>query len=68
MQYYGAFHRSALYPLLARVNAYLMRWSRNKYKRLRSRKRAEAQWQTVVTLRPRFFAHWVWVTSVPLVW
>src|SRR5205809_1794364 len=26
MQYYGAFYRSALYPLLTRVNAYLMRW------------------------------------------
>ena len=26
MQYYGAFYRSALYPLLTRINAYLMRW------------------------------------------
>ena len=34
MQYYGAFYRSALYPLLSRINAYLMRWLRNKYKRL----------------------------------
>ena len=38
MNYYGAFYRSALYPLLARINAYLMRWLRNKYKRLRGRK------------------------------
>jgi RNA-directed DNA polymerase len=68
MQYYGAFHRSALYPLLGRINSYLMRWSRNKYKRLRSRKRAEAQWKTAVKLRPRFFAHWVWVTWIPQVW
>ena len=35
MQYYGAFYRSALYPLLSRINAYLMRWIRKKYKRLR---------------------------------
>ena len=35
MQYYGAFYRSALYPLLGRINAYLMRWLRKKYKRLR---------------------------------
>lgn len=68
MQYYGAFYRSALYPLLSRINAYLMRWSRNKYKRLRGRKRAQAQWATVVELRPKFFAHWVWVTWVPAVW
>ena len=26
MQYYGAFYRSALLPLLGRINAYLMRW------------------------------------------
>ena len=26
MQYYGAFYRSALLPLLRRINAYLMRW------------------------------------------
>jgi hypothetical protein len=32
MQYYAAFYRSALYPLLSRINAYLMRWIRKKYK------------------------------------
>ena len=30
----GAFYRSALLPLLRRINAYLMRWLRKKYKRL----------------------------------
>ena len=68
MQYYGAFYRSALYPFLARINAYLMRWSCNKYKRLRARKKAHAQWEQAVKLRPRFFAHWAWVTWVPAVW
>jgi RNA-directed DNA polymerase len=68
MQYYGAFYRSALYPLLGRINAYLMRWSRRKYKRLRSRGKAQAQWETVVKLRPRFFAHWAWVNTVPRAW
>jgi hypothetical protein len=33
MQYYGRFYPSALYPLLARVNAYLVRWIRNQYRR-----------------------------------
>src|SRR6266545_1658346 len=36
MNYYGAFNRSAMYPLLQRINAYLIRWIRNKYKRLRA--------------------------------
>jgi RNA-directed DNA polymerase len=40
MQYYGRFCRSALYPLLMRVNAYLVRWIRDKYERLRSRRKA----------------------------
>jgi RNA-directed DNA polymerase len=66
--YYGAFYPSALYPLLTRINAYLMRWSRNKYKRLRSRKKAQAAWNQAVKLRPRFFAHWVLVNTVPAVW
>ena len=40
MQYYGHFYRSVLYPLLARINAYVVRWIREKYKRLQGSKRA----------------------------
>ncbi|MFG2394853.1 group II intron reverse transcriptase/maturase, partial [Streptomyces lavendulae] len=68
VQYYGAFCRSALYPLLGRINAYLMRWIRKKYKRLRGRKKAQDAWNRTVERRPRFFAHWAWVPSVPVVW
>jgi RNA-directed DNA polymerase len=64
MQYYGAFYRSALYPLLRRINAYLMRWLRRKYKRLRSFKKAHACWQRVTRQHPRAFAHWAWVRAV----
>lgn len=39
MTYYGAFCRSELYPLLRRINSYLMRWLMNKYKRYRTRKK-----------------------------
>jgi RNA-directed DNA polymerase len=60
MQYYGAFYRSALYPVLQRINAYLMRWARDKYKRLRSMKKAMAAWQRVTSQYPRLFAHWKW--------
>ena len=44
MHYYGAFYRSALYPLLTRINAYLMRWLRKKHKRLRGIKKAQEAW------------------------
>ncbi|MGD0705577.1 MAG: group II intron maturase-specific domain-containing protein [Trebonia sp.] len=36
MNYYGRFYRSQLYPLLRRINTYLMRWAGKKYKRLRT--------------------------------
>ena len=68
MNYYGAFYRSALYPLLERINAYLMRWIRKKYKRLRGRKKAQEAWNKAVEQRPLYFAHWAWVTHAPKVW
>ena len=68
MQYYGAFYRSALYPLLSRINAYLMRWIRKKYQRLQARKKAMECWRGITERYPRMFAHWRWVPSVPRVW
>jgi RNA-directed DNA polymerase len=61
MQYYGAFYRSAMLPLLRRINSYLMRWLRKKYKRLRPPKAARACWKRVTAQYPRLFAHWAWV-------
>jgi group II intron reverse transcriptase/maturase len=61
MQYYGAFYRSALFPLLQRINAYLMRWVRHKYKRLRGFKKAHAAWRRITVQYPRLIAHWRWV-------
>jgi group II intron reverse transcriptase/maturase len=68
MQYYGAFYRSALNPLLSRINAYLVRWIRKKYKRLRAKKKALQCWRGIVERFPRMFVHWAWVPSVPSVW
>jgi group II intron reverse transcriptase/maturase len=62
MTYYGAFYRSALYPLLRRINAYLMRWLMNKYKRHRTWKKAIRAWSGMAAAWPRYFAHWAWVT------
>ena len=63
MNYYGAFYPSALSTLLARINTYLMRWVRKKYKRLRSRRTAWVEWERVTKTHPRYFAHWAWVTN-----
>ena len=61
MQYYGAFYRTALYPLLQRINAYLVRWLRKKYRRLHGFRKARACWQRITTHEPLLFAHWKWV-------
>ncbi|MGB8385729.1 MAG: group II intron reverse transcriptase/maturase, partial [Dermatophilaceae bacterium] len=62
MAYYGAFYRSELYPVLRRINTYLLRWLMNKYKKHRTWKKAERVLAEAATARPRYFAHWAWVT------
>ena len=62
MNYYGTYTPWEMYPLLMRINAYLMRWARKKYKRLRSYTRASRWWQRVVQRDPKLFAHWAWTT------
>jgi RNA-directed DNA polymerase len=64
MQYYGAFYRSELDPLLRRINAYLVRLLRMKYRRLRSFPKALAAWERITTQQPRLYAHWAWDTSL----
>jgi RNA-directed DNA polymerase len=68
MQYYGAFYRSALYPLLARINAYLVRWIRRKYKRLQGKRKAHECRRGITARYPRLFAHWAWVPWAPRIW
>jgi group II intron reverse transcriptase/maturase len=63
MHYYGAFYRSGLHPLLRRVNAYLMRWIRRKFERLRPFRKTLEAWQRITSQAPRLFAHWVWTTA-----
>jgi Retron-type reverse transcriptase len=64
MRYYGRYYRSALYPLLARINAYLVRWIRKKYKRLRACKKAHRCLEGITLGFPRMFAHWAWMPDV----
>jgi group II intron reverse transcriptase/maturase len=63
LQYYGAFYRSVLYPFLRRINAYLVRWIRKKYKRFRPFRKALECWQRITSQYPRLFAHWAWTVN-----
>jgi RNA-directed DNA polymerase len=64
MDYYGQFYHWELHPLLARINYYLVRWLRKKYRRLRRFGTALAAWKRAVAQRPGYFAQWRWVTYV----
>jgi RNA-directed DNA polymerase len=63
MNYYGRFYRSRLYPLLQRINTYLMRWAGKKYKRLRGYRRFKAWWSGLVTGDSELFVHWRWTRA-----
>ena len=60
MAYYGRFYHTALAPLLYRVNTYLLRWIRKKYRV--GWKEAIRRMAFAYRLRPRAFAHWKWAT------
>jgi group II intron reverse transcriptase/maturase len=62
LNYYGRYYRTALRPLLRRINAYILRWARKKYTRLRAFNRAMAWWRTIVKRDPTLFGHWSWTT------
>jgi RNA-directed DNA polymerase len=57
--YYGRFYRSELVRLLRRINDYLIRWARMKYKRLRRYPAKARRFLAAVYRRePDLFAHW----------
>jgi RNA-directed DNA polymerase len=59
INFYGRFYRSELVRLLRRINEYLIRWARWKYKRLRrSRAKALRFLAAVYRREPGLFAHW----------
>src|SRR5258708_39458815 len=58
MNYYGKFYKTELNGLLRRVNTYLVRWARRKFKRLRSFKNAKRWGNSLLRRQPNLFAHW----------
>jgi RNA-directed DNA polymerase len=59
INYYGRFYPSGLVPLLRRINTYLVRWAKRKYKPLRGHTTRAKRWLVRVARRePGLFAHW----------
>jgi len=58
--YYGHFYTTELRPTLQRIDAYVIRWSRRKFKRMRHRTKGARDWfDRFRRENPRLFAHWV---------
>ena len=62
INYYGQFYRAQLRSTLQRIDGYLVRWARRKYKRLRERPKGTRDWLARVRrANPNLFAHWRFV-------
>jgi RNA-directed DNA polymerase len=44
INYYGNFYRTQLRPTLKRIDLYVIRWARRKFKRLRHQTRGARDW------------------------
>lgn len=59
INYYGQFYKSALYPTVSRIDVFLIRWARRKFKRFRQRPKAARNWLSgIIRSSPELFAHW----------
>jgi RNA-directed DNA polymerase len=59
INYYGAFYRSALYPLAQRIDEHLVRWAMQKFKRFKGKRQRARDWLMAAKQHnPKLFAHW----------
>ncbi len=57
--YYGSFYRTQLRPSLKRIDLYVIRWARRKFKRLRRKTKGARDWfDRLRRANPTLFAHW----------
>ena len=59
INYYGHFYRTQLRPTLKRIDAYVIRWARRKFKRLRRKTKGARDWfERLRRANPTLLAHW----------
>jgi RNA-directed DNA polymerase len=57
--YYGNFYRTQLRPTLKRIDLYVIRWARRKFKRFVHRTKGARDWfARLRRANPKLFAHW----------
>ena len=63
------FYKTQLRPTLIRINAYVIRWARRKFKRMRHQSRGVREWLTRVRrAEPDLFIHWNLCHGCPAPW
>ncbi len=56
---FGTFYRTALRPTLKRIDLYVIRWARRKFKRLRRKSKGARDWfDRLRRATPTLFDHW----------
>ncbi len=61
MNYYGAYYRSAMSPILRQVELRIAGWAMRKYKKLKRKLVSATRWlRTIWRRKPKLFAHWAW--------
>ena len=58
INYYGQYHRTALYPVFKHLNRTLVKWAMWKYK-IRGQRRANRGLGAIAKSDPNLFAHWM---------
>ncbi len=59
LNYYGKYHKSALYPILNHLNRKLGKWAIKRYKRMKGSQRRATKWLNKIKKNePNLFAHW----------
>jgi RNA-directed DNA polymerase len=59
INYYGHFYRTRLRPTLRRIDVYVIRWARRKFKRLRHQTKGARDWfDRLRRANPTLLAHW----------
>ena len=59
INYYGNFYRTQLRSTLKRIDLYVIRWARRKFKRLRLKTKGARDWfDRLRRTNPTLFAHW----------
>lgn len=59
LNYYGAYYRSAIYPVWRHFNLTLVSWAMKKYKKLKGRKTEASRFIGNISRRePQLFVHW----------